>query len=90
MPDAACRDADPELFFGPHVCDDLCEGDQGCITGKSEQGRFQRIRAAKSLCGRCVEREECLDWAVATNQKFGVWGGLTERERTRLRENRRG
>jgi WhiB family redox-sensing transcriptional regulator len=34
-------------------------------------------------------REECLDYALATGQKFGVWGGTSERERRALRRLRR-
>lgn len=42
-------------------------------------------RDAKRICQRCEIRPECLAWAVATGQAHGVWGGLSERERRRLR-----
>lgn len=42
-------------------------------------------RDAKRICGRCEIRPECQAWAVATGQRHGVWGGLSERERRRLR-----
>ena len=45
--------------------------------------------AAKAVCAVCPVREECLEWAVATNQPDGVWGGLTATERRRLRRRRR-
>lgn len=40
--------------------------------------------AAKMLCRRCPVRAECLAYALASHEKFGVWGGLSERERRKL------
>ena len=45
-------------------------------------------RQAKQVCGRCPVRVECLDWAIAHDQRFGVWGGLTVSERMQLRRQR--
>jgi WhiB family redox-sensing transcriptional regulator len=42
-------------------------------------------RAAKRICATCTVTEECLDYALRTNQRWGVWGGLSERERRRLK-----
>ena len=39
---------------------------------------------AKAICGTCPVRMACLAFALERNEKFGVWGGLTERERGRL------
>lgn len=39
---------------------------------------------AKAVCGRCPVQEQCLQWALQTRQDFGVWGGLTEKERERM------
>lgn len=39
----------------------------------------------KRLCLSCPVLVECRDWALAHNVRYGVWGGLSERERTRLR-----
>jgi WhiB family redox-sensing transcriptional regulator len=36
---------------------------------------------AKKVCGRCEVRAECLQEALDRNERFGVWGGLSERER---------
>jgi hypothetical protein len=55
------------------------------MEGKSESGRFERIRTAKRICSECPVLVDCLEWAVSTNQDFGVWGMCTERERKRLR-----
>lgn len=46
--------------------------------------RIDELRA-KRICEECLVRPECLEWALATNEKFGVWGGLTARERGRVR-----
>ena len=45
-------------------------------------------RAAKQICAGCPVRAECLDWAIAHDQRYGVWGGLTVSERTQLRRRR--
>ena len=42
-------------------------------------------RDAKRVCFACPVRDECLDYAMAHDEKFGIWGGLSERERRRLR-----
>ncbi len=42
--------------------------------------------AAVRLCRRCEVQEECLSYALATDQQFGVWGGLTEPQRERLKK----
>jgi WhiB family redox-sensing transcriptional regulator len=45
--------------------------------------------AAKLLCGRCEVRAECLELALETNEQFGIWGGLSSKERRGLRRRRR-
>jgi WhiB family redox-sensing transcriptional regulator len=42
-------------------------------------------REAKRVCGRCDVRGECLTYALAHDERFGIWGGLSERERRRLK-----
>lgn len=41
-------------------------------------------RKPKALCLSCPVREECLDYALSHDERFGVWGGFSERERRRL------
>ena len=41
-------------------------------------------RAAVRVCGTCTVRDECLEFALETRERFGVWGGATERERKRM------
>ncbi|WP_426566404.1 WhiB family transcriptional regulator [Angustibacter sp. McL0619] len=45
-------------------------------------------REAKKVCVTCDVREQCLEWALARNEQFGIWGGLSERERRRLQKDR--
>jgi WhiB family redox-sensing transcriptional regulator len=66
---SACRDADPELFFPV--------GSTGAAV--------DHIAAAQRLCSGCAVRSECLEFALATNQDAGIWGGTTEEERRKLR-----
>ncbi len=67
---AACRDTDPDLFFP---------------VGTSGPA-VDQIVAAKSVCGECDAQEPCLEFALATNQDSGVWGGTSEEERRSLRK----
>jgi WhiB family redox-sensing transcriptional regulator len=65
---AACRDADPELFFPD---------------GDTRFARAQ-VKTAKLICRGCPVSTTCLSWALASGQQAGIWGGLTEDERHRL------
>jgi WhiB family transcriptional regulator, redox-sensing transcriptional regulator len=46
-------------------------------------------REAKRVCSGCAVRAECLEYALESDERFGIWGGLSERERRRLRLQRR-
>jgi WhiB family redox-sensing transcriptional regulator len=39
---------------------------------------------ALKICSGCPVREDCLEWALDTRIRYGIWGGATERERRRL------
>lgn len=52
-----------------------------------EQG--QSTADARRICRRCDVRAECLDYAIEHDEPFGIWGGLSRRERMRLAERRR-
>jgi WhiB family redox-sensing transcriptional regulator len=47
-------------------------------------------REAKRVCTGCPVRAECLEFALANDERFGIWGGLSERERRRVRLQRQG
>lgn len=42
-------------------------------------------RDAKRVCQTCPVRTECLEYALANDERFGIWGGLSERERRKLK-----
>lgn len=42
-------------------------------------------REAKRICAGCEVRSECLEYALEHDERFGIWGGLSERERRRLK-----
>jgi WhiB family redox-sensing transcriptional regulator len=48
----------------------------------------EEAATAKAICAACPVREACLTFALANRQEQGVWGGMTETERRRLRRRR--
>jgi WhiB family redox-sensing transcriptional regulator len=51
--------------------------------------RGESAAEAKAVCASCMVRTECLEFALEHKERFGVWGGLSEYERRRLRGARR-
>lgn len=43
-------------------------------------------REAKRICKACAVRDECLEYALEHDERFGIWGGLSDRERRRLKK----
>lgn len=70
---AACREAPPEVFYP--------EGDAGAV--------FVMTQEAKRWCARCGVQEACLEDAMARGERWGVWGGLGERERRAILRRRK-
>ena len=66
---AACKDADPEIFFP---------------VGTSGPALLQ-IAEAKTYCLRCPSIAPCRQWALASGQDAGVWGGMSEDERRAIK-----
>ena len=52
----------------------------------TSQGAMRDTEKAKTICGQCPVRSACLQWAMDARESHGVWGGLTEQERERLRK----
>lgn len=69
--DAECRGEQRRYFFPPTWPERRDEKDR-------------RERHAKSLCEGCPVRAECLEFALSSNEAYGVWGGLNELERKHL------
>lgn len=71
---AACRGVDDEIFFPPGV--------DGSHKGRPPTARMDKDwEDARAVCRRCPVRLECLEFALATGQEYGMWGGLTPPER---------
>ncbi len=66
---AACAEMDTSFFFP---------------SGKSGEA-LEKLERAKAFCGACAVQDECLDFAIQTNQQHGVWGGKSEEERRLIR-----
>ena len=43
-------------------------------------------REAKKVCLTCEVRDDCLESALMNDERFGIWGGLSERERRKLKK----
>jgi len=50
--------------------------------------RGASTRKAKAICNACDVKSACLDFAIVQGEKFGIWGGMSERERRRVRRLR--
>lgn len=50
--------------------------------------RGASTRKAKAICAECQVRQECLEFAIQIGEKFGIWGGMSERERRKIRRER--
>jgi WhiB family redox-sensing transcriptional regulator len=70
-----CRGLDTELFYPP-------------LESETPRQRRARESAAKAVCSGCPVRGECLAWALASDERLGVWGGKSERERELLAGHR--
>lgn len=65
--EGACRGKDPEMFFHPD----------------NERGprRRNRENAAKAICASCPVIQQCREAALANQEPYGIWGGLSEDDR---------
>ncbi|WP_258314800.1 WhiB family transcriptional regulator [Streptomyces sp. Act143] len=66
--EAACRGMDLSVFFSPPY--------------ERGEARHRREARARAVCDACPVRVPCGRFALATQQDYGVWGGLTESDRT--------
>lgn len=80
MQKGACRGVPSDVFY----------------PDEDDPGNAARVHIARRVCngdpelGRspCPVKEECLEWALLHNEKLGVWGGCSERERRRIKRKR--
>nr|WP_315986786.1 WhiB family transcriptional regulator [Streptomyces sp. Isolate_219] len=69
---AVCREVEPELFF----------------PAGSTGPHLLQIEEAKAVCRRCPVMQHCGEWALTTRMQDGVWGGMSEAERTTVLRHR--
>jgi WhiB family transcriptional regulator, redox-sensing transcriptional regulator len=69
---SACLNTDPDVFFPVAV---------GSAASK-------QVARAMRICAGCTVRQQCLDFAMRSGEKDGIWGGTTPEERVRARRNR--
>jgi hypothetical protein len=48
-------------------------------------GRGESTKEAKAVCAKCLNQDECLEFALNSPDKFGIWGGLSEKQRRVVR-----
>ena len=48
-----------------------------------------KVAYVKQICKACSVRVECLEYSLQNNERFGIWGGLTEHDRRRVRSRKR-
>jgi len=70
---AACRALPTDLFFPAGELDDQA---------------VEQAEEAKAVCAACPVKAPCLEFAIATNQPYGIWGGANTSERRSIRRRR--
>ena len=70
----SCRQMEPEMFFHP-------DGERG-------PRRRNRENAAKAVCASCPVMQLCRDHALAVQEPYGIWGGLSEDDRAEILDRR--
>lgn len=89
---AANRSLPPTLYSAKVESDELAWQELALCVVTDPEAFFPEkggsIQKAKQICRLCKVRDECLEYALAHNEKFGIWGGLSERERKRLQKLR--
>ncbi len=74
------------------AADDVPEWQEQALCAQTDPEAFfpekgGSTREAKRICVGCEVRVECLEYALANDERFGIWGGLSERERRRLKRS---
>ena len=77
-------------LFGEPVDDTLMGWQERALCAQTDPEAFfpekgGSTREAKKVCTGCEVRAECLEYALENDERFGIWGGLSERERRKLK-----
>ena len=70
-------------------CAPICQEIDGELWYPESGGESYALRQAKEYCEECPVKAECLNFALVNNEQHGIWGGLTVRERLKLKATRR-
>jgi WhiB family redox-sensing transcriptional regulator len=78
-----------QVVVRPEDVDDLGWQDRALCAQTDPEAFFPEkggsTREAKRVCRSCEVRAECLEYALENDERFGIWGGLSERERRRVK-----
>jgi WhiB family redox-sensing transcriptional regulator len=78
-----------QVVVSPDDVDELGWQDQALCAQTDPEAFFPEkggsTREAKRVCRSCEVRAECLEYALEHDERFGIWGGMSERERRRLK-----
>jgi WhiB family redox-sensing transcriptional regulator len=78
-----------QVFISPDEVDELDWQDRALCAQTDPEAFFPEkggsTREAKRVCRSCEVRAECLEYALEHDERFGIWGGMSERERRRLK-----
>lgn len=90
--DEELGDGDPalELVLGEGDADAVVDWQERALCAQTDPESFfpekgGSTREAKRVCMSCEVRVPCLEYALANDERFGIWGGLSERERRRVK-----
>lgn len=78
-------------FLEPSALEENWQDGANCLGVDPElffPERGTSTKEAKDVCRGCIVREQCLEFSLQNGEKFGIWGGLSERERRRIRRQR--
>jgi WhiB family redox-sensing transcriptional regulator len=81
---------DPIIEATPDTSEDEDQWQERALCAQTDPEAFfpekgGSTREAKRICLGCEVKDACLDYALAHDERFGIWGGLSERERRRLK-----
>lgn len=71
-----CAETAPDIFF--------IDSEEGVTASQIYAGR----KLAKQICSGCPYQIRCAEWAILKEERIGIWGGLTPRERSDIRRAR--
>ena len=78
-----------QVFISPDEVDEVGWQDRALCAQTDPEAFFPEkggsTRDAKRICTSCDVRAECLEYALRNDERFGIWGGLSERERRKLK-----